>query len=693
MKRFTISLLATFILLFTSAIMNTTMAVEVTFRVDMQEQTVPAEGVHLAGSFQAPLPTWDPAGIALTEPFLGSIWEITLTLSAGEIIEYKFINGNAWGQDESVSGPCSPGNTNRVVTIPSSDTLLTAVCFGSCSPCVLPQVDITLQVDMTNETVSLDGVHVAGSFQGWDPAATELLPVGDNVYAVTVSMGIGEYVTYKFINGNAWGTPGVAQEIVPSDCGVDDGSGGYNRYLTVPGTNTTIDEVCFGSCVPCAGTNFSDVTFVVDMTNEIVPPEGVHIAGSFNGWNASSDILTDNGDGTWEYTGNFQEGITIEYKFINGDAWGLDETVPQVCAQNGNRYLLIPIDNTVLPTVCFGKCNDCNPPLYDVTFSVDMSEQIVSPDGIHLAGSFQGWDSTATVMTDMGNNIYQSTFQIGEGDYHEYKFINGNTWAAAEFVPGECSWFGNRWLVGPSANTVLDPVCFGSCDVCVNQIYTFNLQVNLEGPFNGIDMNTTLYDNGILAANQPFNTAPWNYDGLETITAPGDADIVDWVIVEFRETDGDGSTATIDKFLDRQASLVLSDGTIVGMDGSSSILYTGNITQNLFVIIYSRNHLSVMSANPVPEIFGNFIYDFTFELTQAYLDGQKDLGGDNFGMIGGNSDGNGIVDENDKDSYWSIDAGNNGYFGSDLNLDGQVNNPDKADLWEENLNLDSKVPN
>ena len=35
-------------------------------------------------------------------------------------------------------------------------------------------VNVTLNVDMSDVTVSDDGVHVAGSFQGWDPAATAL---------------------------------------------------------------------------------------------------------------------------------------------------------------------------------------------------------------------------------------------------------------------------------------------------------------------------------------------------------------------------------------------------------------------------------------------------------------------------------------------------------------------------------------
>ena len=34
------------------------------------------------------------------------------------------------------------------------------------------QTTVTLTVDMSNEMVSTDGVHVAGNFQGWDPGAT-----------------------------------------------------------------------------------------------------------------------------------------------------------------------------------------------------------------------------------------------------------------------------------------------------------------------------------------------------------------------------------------------------------------------------------------------------------------------------------------------------------------------------------------
>ena len=140
--------------------------VDVTFRVDMQDQTVDPGGVFVAGSFQG----WNSTSHPLTEPLSGDIWEATVQLTTGDAIEYKFINGSSW---ESVPGECAQNN-NRYLTVPGSNITLDAICYGTCLPCDLPQVDITFQVDMTNVTVSGDGVHVVGTFNSWGTDSTEM---------------------------------------------------------------------------------------------------------------------------------------------------------------------------------------------------------------------------------------------------------------------------------------------------------------------------------------------------------------------------------------------------------------------------------------------------------------------------------------------------------------------------------------
>ncbi|NCC73054.1 MAG: hypothetical protein EOM06_06615, partial [Sphingobacteriia bacterium] len=326
------------------------------------------------------------------------------------------------------------------------------------APIISMSVSVTFKVDMSEQTVSPLGVHIAGSFQGWDPAATGMTHIGNSVYAVTISFTEGEYIEYKFINGNAWGM----DETVPPGCAANN-----NRFLTVPAQNTTLEAVCFGSCTICNPGNV-DITFQVDMSNETVSPLGIHIAGSFQGWNPGATPMTDIGNNIYAITVELEIGGFYEYKFINGNAWGMDETVPPQCAYGGNRFITVPDVPTTLDAVCFGSCNPCGPPPVDteVIFRVDMSNEIISPNGVHIAGGFQGWNPGATLMTSSGNNIFTYTTVLPSGTYQEYKFINGTTWEESENVPDPCGVNNNRWLTVPVNDTILPAFCFGECDPC-----------------------------------------------------------------------------------------------------------------------------------------------------------------------------------------------------------------------------------
>jgi len=105
-----------------------------------------------------------------------------------------------------------------------------------------------------------------------------------------------------------------------------------------------------------------------------------------------------------------------------------------------------------------------------VTFKVGLGGGDVA-EGIHLAGSFQGWDPAATVMSDADmDGIFEVTLELPEGR-HEFKFINGNTWEQAEVVPESCSELAsnnfNRYIsVGSDGAPEEIHVCFGACLPC-----------------------------------------------------------------------------------------------------------------------------------------------------------------------------------------------------------------------------------
>ncbi len=225
-----------------------------------------------------------------------------------------------------------------------------------------------------------------------------------------------------------------------------------------------------------------------------------------------------------------------------------------------------------------------------------------------------------------------------------------------------------------------------------NQAGPFALHVFLEGSYNGTDMNTDLNPE-LLPLSQPYNdTLKWNYQGTESVASIPNGDIVDWVLLELRETDGDASTAIADSMIARKVVFLLKDGSIVDLDGESPIYFNNEITDNLYVVVYHRNHLPIMSSQALTKENNGYSWDFTTSADQAYgTNAQKNLGVV-YGLYGGDSDANEVIDFDDKDLDWSNDVGKTGFYQSDLNLDKEVNNLDKNDIWEPNLGIASLLP-
>ena len=348
------------------------------------------------------------------------------------------------------------------------------------------QTTVTLTVDMTNEMVSTDGIHVAGNFQGWEPGDTPMMDNGDGTWSYTFTSDTAATYQYKFVNGNMWGS----DESVPAACAFDN-----NRQITVDGMMGDVSaEACFGNCAACGITT---VKFRVDMANEEVSTFGVHVAGDFQSWDASSTPLTDeDGDMIYEAIYSFDaSGIDeINFKFINGNDWtDTSEQIGEECGDGGgNRTLAIDETDIVLSAnesgaaYCFNSCSSCVLPLI-VNLEVDATQLAeVSLDGIFVAGTFTGWNQTAMDDSD-GDGIYTLEMPVTPGD-NQFKFLNGNDgW---ENVPGECGdddGFGgfNRIATFDEENTGY-ACCFAACpgDACVPEPdvapITFRINLNTD---------------------------------------------------------------------------------------------------------------------------------------------------------------------------------------------------------------------
>lgn len=109
-----------------------------------------------------------------------------------------------------------------------------------------------------------------------------------------------------------------------------------------------------------------------------------------------------------------------------------------------------------------------------VTFQVDASGLVesgtLSPEGIFVAGEFNGWPNPGTSMTEGADNIWSITLEVPANDTFEYKFQNGpDGWETIDESFGDpCTLgdFGNRFVVVEEAAVVTDLVCFNYCVTC-----------------------------------------------------------------------------------------------------------------------------------------------------------------------------------------------------------------------------------
>lgn len=221
-----------------------------------------------------------------------------------------------------------------------------------------------------------------------------------------------------------------------------------------------------------------------------------------------------------------------------------------------------------------------------------------------------------------------------------------------------------------------------------------DLKVFLEGPYNGVEMYRFLNTYGFLPLSQPYSGAPWNYNGTESVASIPNINIVEWVLIELRETAGGPETATSGTIISRRAAFLLKNGKVVDVDGVSPLAYDLNITDNLYVVVRHRNHIGVMSANALTPFGRVYQYDFSTDATQAYggVIAHRNMGNGVWGMTSGDGNSDSQVGNGDKIDVWSPQAGNSGYVQGDFDLNANVNNQDKVDSWGPNSGLGGQIP-
>ncbi len=223
----------------------------------------------------------------------------------------------------------------------------------------------------------------------------------------------------------------------------------------------------------------------------------------------------------------------------------------------------------------------------------------------------------------------------------------------------------------------------------INHLFV-DLKVYLEGPFFGTNMNANLSEIPLI---QPYNQQPWNYAGSESV-ASIPMDVVDWILVEYRDA-SNAISATSATMISQQAAFLKNDGSIVDLDGISILAFNHSIIQSLYAVVWHRNHLGILSADPLIESGGIYNYDFTTDAGKVFgaTNGHNELANGTWGMISGDANADGFINPDDLNTVWATETGTFGYKPADFNLDNQINNIDKNEFWLPNKGKGSQVPN
>ncbi|MEM9986110.1 MAG: hypothetical protein AAF804_13540, partial [Bacteroidota bacterium] len=177
--------------------------------------------------------------------------------------------------------------------------------------------------------------------------------------------------------------------------------------------------------------------------------------------------------------------------------------------------------------------------------------------------------------------------------------------------------------------------------------------------------------------------------GIETAASLSN-DWVDWVLVQLR------SASDPLQVLSERPALLREDGALVDVDGQHCVLFDTIPQATAFVAVYHRNHLPVMTDQPI--ILADLALtplDFSDPSVVIYGNETRKMEGGVALMTPGDANGDGSVDEQDRINQWREKNGRRVAYsegGADFNLDGAVNAVDLNDYWRGSQSATSSIP-
>ena len=452
-----------------------------------------AESLDANFAYEVCLDIWSPEPIdvllKLENGDASQNWEVPQSSTASGAWETLCYDLTA----PSVGGDSSDPATGKVyntmvffpqfgVDMPDDDFTVYIDNFLVKSDNTVSNYDVTFSVDMSEYSGTFTTVYVSGTFNDWAENSNPLSDDdGDGIYSATLNIPGGQN-EYKF-QVDGWADQEALSRYADCVIVTDDGNDVFVNRRAVIASDGEQGPFCWSQCYAC-GESYS-ITWNIDFSSTTLGEGGPFVAGGCCFGNSVFALTDDDGDGIHSLTVRREPGFSSHYTFLSDACadWACKENIEgQDCADpnNFNDRFLPELTGDVVINSCYGQCVEgacVTIPTSIVTFTVDLSDEDVSADGVFVLGEFTGWSDVA--MEDQGDGTYTYTAELDEGG-HEYLYKNGNDIEAFDggetctitTDDGQGNIFINRLVTvdGLSATTDLDVVCYNACSICVTNV-------------------------------------------------------------------------------------------------------------------------------------------------------------------------------------------------------------------------------
>jgi 1,4-alpha-glucan branching enzyme len=294
-------------------------------------------------------------------------------------------------------------------------------------------------VTFSVEAPQAQSVHLAGTFNNWSTSADPMKKGAGGRWTIIKPLPPGSH-QYKFVidGGSQW----LADPANPE--GTDDGFGGKNSLVTVGAGGAAVapQAAAAGAAASgAAGAGPEKVAGGWRFGFDQPAARSVHLAGSFNNWSTSADAMQKGADGRWTLVKDLPAG-SHQYKFvIDGSDWKTDPANPN-STDDGfggkNSLLTVGAAGAAVAPAAAAPAAAAPAPTTPAAagggptqvdggwrFSVDLP----AAQSVHLAGSFNGWSTSADPMTKDAQGRWTLVKNLPAGS-HQYKFVidGGKQW-------------------------------------------------------------------------------------------------------------------------------------------------------------------------------------------------------------------------------------------------------------------------